>query len=102
MFAKPAVLCYDIFMNELIKNQIHTVVIEGYTSEALGVCRIGGRAVFVPRAIPGECWEIRIVKVTKTAVYARGEKLLSPAASRVEPACPYYGKCGGCDTWHMN
>ena len=39
MFAKPAVLCYDIIMNELIKNQIHTVVIEGYTSEALGVCR---------------------------------------------------------------
>ena len=102
MFAKPAALCYDVFMNELIKNQIHTVLIEGYTSEAMGVCRIDGRAVFVPRAIPGERWEIRIVKVTKTAVYARGEKLLSPVPSRVEPACPYYGKCGGCDTWHMN
>lgn len=102
LFAKAASLCYDISMNALMKNQIHTVMIEGYTSEAMGVCRIDGQAVFVPRTIPGETWEIRIVKVTKTAVYGRGEKLLSPSLSREEPLCPYFGKCGGCDTWHMN
>ena len=89
-------------MNALSKNQIHTVVIEGYTSEALGVCRIDGRAVFVPRAIPGELWEIRIVKVTATAVYARGERLLSPSPARTESLCPQFGRCGGCDTWHMS
>ena len=89
-------------MNELVKNQLHTVVIEDYTSEALGVCRIGGRAVFVPRALPGEEWEIRIVKISASAVYARGEKLLSPSAVRREPLCPCFGRCGGCDTWHMS
>lgn len=89
-------------MDALEKNQIHTVTIDGYTSEALGVCHIGGRAVFVPRTIPGEIWDIRIVKVSSSAVYARAETLLSPSDSRREPQCPFFGKCGGCDTWHMS
>lgn len=101
MFANPKTLCYDADMEKLEKNQIHTVLVKGYSSEALGVCRIDGRAVFVPRALPGEEWEVRIVKVTASAVYARGERLLSPSPSREEPRCPYFGKCGGCDTWHM-
>ena len=89
-------------MNTLQKNQLHTAKIEGYTSEAYGVCRLDGRAVFVPRALAGETWRIRIVKVTDTAVYARGEELLVPSPARRDPACPYFGKCGGCDTWHMS
>ena len=85
-----------------MKNQIHTVTIDGYSSQAQGVCHIGGRAVFVPKAIPGERWQIRILKVTSSAVYAKGEELLSPSPSRVEPGCPCFGKCGGCDSWHMS
>ena len=88
-------------MMDLLKNQLYTVTIEGFTSEAWGVCRVEGRAVFVPRALPGEKWVIRLVKVTTGAVYARGEELLEPSPARVEPRCPYFGRCGGCDTWHM-
>ncbi len=84
------------------KNQIYNVLIEGYSSEGFGVCRVDGRAVFVPRTIRGEEWLIRIVKVTASAVYARGESLLSPSASRTDSACPYFPKCGGCDLWHMS
>ena len=63
-----AAKCDIIFvMNNLKKNDIYTVEIEGYSSEAYGVCRVGGRAVFVPRTIVGEVWEIRIVKVTASA-----------------------------------
>lgn len=89
-------------MNTLNKNQIHTVTIDGYSSEAYGVCHIDGRAVFVRGAIPGEVWEIKILKVTASAVYAKGERLITPSPARTEPLCPYYGKCGGCDTWHMS
>ena len=66
-------------MDTLKKNDIFTVTIDGYGSEAQGVCHIDGRAVFVPRAIPGEVWEIKILKVTNSAVFAKGEKLLSPS-----------------------
>ena len=88
-------------MDELKKNQIIDALIEGYSAEGFGVCRISGRAVFVPRAIPGERWKIRIVKVSASAVFARGEQLLEQSPARVTPDCPYYGKCGGCDTRHM-
>lgn len=89
-------------MDILRKNQIYTVVIDGYSSEAAGVCHIDGCAVFVPGTIPGERWEIKIVKVSKTAVFARAEKLLAALPCRQNPECRYYGKCGGCDTWHMS
>ena len=88
-------------MKELKKNQIFSVEIESYSSDGYGVCRVERRAVFVPRAIVGEQWRIRIVKVTSAAVFARGEELLSPSPRRVESPCPYFGKCGGCDLCHM-
>lgn len=89
-------------MESLKKNQIYRVNIDAYSSDGGGVCRVGGRAVFVPCAIPGEEWEIKLVKVTATAVYARGERLIAPSAQRIEPDCPYYSRCGGCDCRHIN
>lgn len=89
-------------MDILEKNQIYTAEIDGYTSEGLGVCRVAGRAVFVPRALEGEKWRIRIVKVASNAVYARGEELIAPSPARIAPDCAYFGSCGGCDTRHMS
>ncbi len=88
-------------MEEIRKNEILQVEIEGWSAEGFGVCRVRGRAVFVPRTIPGERWEIRIVKVTNAAVFARAEKPLELSPARVEPDCPHFGKCGGCDLRHI-
>ena len=84
------------------KNQIFTGKIDGCTSQGLGVARFEDRAVFVKGAIPGEVCSIRIVKVTKTAVYGRLEQVLEPSPHRTIPACPHFGKCGGCDFMHMD
>lgn len=90
-------------MTELCKNDIFESDIDGFTSEGMGVCRIGGRAVFVPKALPGECWRVRIVKVSRAAIWGRGEELLSPPSPhRQEPPCPVFGKCGGCAAMHMD
>ena len=88
--------------NELKKNAIFECTVDGATSQGAGVCRVGGRAVFVPRALPGETWRVRIVKVTKTAVFGRGEALLVPSPHRRDPGCPAFGKCGSCDMLHMD
>ena len=77
-----------IFMEELRKNQILTVTIDGWGSEAQGVCHVDGRAIFVPGAIPGEEWDIKLLKVGSSAIYAKGEKLLLTSPARVEPDCP--------------
>lgn len=89
-------------MDNLKKNQIYTTEIESYSAEGFGVCRIDGRAVFVPKTIKGEKCEIKILKSTKTAVYARAERILSPSPYRINADCPHFGKCGGCDTMHMS
>ena len=91
-----------LLMDELKKNQIFTARMDGWSSDGSGVCRRGGRAVFVPRAIPGELWDVKIVKAASSAVYGTGIKLLEPSPERIEPRCPYFGKCGGCDTWHIS
>ncbi len=87
---------------ELKKNQIYETEIVSWSVDGAGVCRIGGRAVFVPGAIPGERWAVRILKVTKTAVFGRGKTLLSPSPDRVEPDCPHFKKCGGCALRHIS
>jgi 23S rRNA (uracil1939-C5)-methyltransferase len=70
------------------------------SSEGLGVARIDGRAVFVAGALPGETCKIKLLKVTKTAVYAKLDRLTEPSAHRIKPECPYFEKCGGCDFLH--
>ena len=85
-----------------MKNEIYDCRVTGLTSQGAGVCRIGGRAVFVAGALPEELWRVRIVKVTKTAVWGRGEELLEPSPLRRTPACPVFGRCGGCAAMHMD
>ena len=89
-------------ITELKKNQIYESDIVSWSSEGAGVCRIGGRAVFVPGAIPGERWAVRILKVTNSAVFGKGEELISPSPDRIEPDCPHYRKCGGCALRHVS
>ena len=89
-------------MDELRKNQIVVCEIEGWAHDGAGVARLAGRAVFVPGTIPGERWRVRIVKVTNTAVYGRGEVCIAPSPDRAEPDCPVYPKCGGCALRHVS
>ena len=86
----------------LEKNKVYRARIEGYTSEGLGVARIGGQAVFVHRALRGEDCDVLLLKVLKNAAFGKVVKVHEPSPHRVEPDCPYYGKCGGCDFRHMD
>lgn len=86
----------------LKKNEIYTCTIEGYTSEGAGVAHIDNHAVFIKDTIVGETWEVKILKVTASAVYGKALTLLTPSAHRVTPACPVAGKCGGCVLQHMD
>lgn len=78
----------------LTKNQRAEVRIESSTPDGYGICRLEGRAVFVTAALPGERWEILILKVTQTAVWAKGLHLLEASPDRLEQDC--LNPCGGC------
>ena len=50
-------------MEKLVQNQREIGVVEGYSSEGLGIVRLNGAVVFVPQAVRGETIELRITKV---------------------------------------
>jgi len=67
-----------------------------------GVGRIDGKVCFVEDALPGE--EVRFRTIKETDSYIKGTLLevITPSPDRVKPACPYYGKCGGCQLQHIS
>lgn len=71
-----------------------------YGGDALGYYQ--GRPVLVPRALPGERLEVEPVRTAKGVVHARPLRILKPAPERVDPPCPYFGGCGGCQYQHLN
>ena len=88
-------------MANLQKNQRHVVTVEGYSSEGLGVARIEGQVVFVHGGVRGETCAVRLMKVLKHVAFARVEEVLSPSEGRMEPDCPHYPACGGCQLRHL-
>ena len=86
----------------LEKNQIYEAVVTDYTAEGQGVARIEGCAVFLPNAIAGETYRVRIEKVGKTWAAGKIVEILEKSPHRVNRECPVAKLCGGCDFWHMD
>lgn len=72
-----------------------TITSLGHKGE--GVVEIEGRKVFVPLALPGETVEIAVDGERGTLL-----GVVTPAANRIEPFCPHFGACGGCQLQHMD
>ena len=86
----------------LKEGAVYPAVIEGYASGGEGVARIEGMAVFVKGALRGERVEVFIEHIGHNAAWGRIKRLAEPSPARVEPDCPYYGTCGGCQLRHMD
>lgn len=65
-----------------------------------GVGRFQHLVIFVPGALPGEEIEIEVTEVKKNFARGRLLRLLRPSPERVQPLCPYFGECGGCQYQH--
>jgi 23S rRNA (uracil1939-C5)-methyltransferase len=75
--------------------------IESLDHEGRGVAHVGGKAVFIEGALPGE--RVRYRPLRDRATYETGEivQILRPGSARVEPRCRHYGVCGGCALQHV-
>lgn len=60
-----------------------------------------GWIVFVSYAAPGELVEATVERVYPDYIEAVTTKVLEPSPDRVEPPCPLFGECGGCQLQHM-
>ncbi|MGE3076857.1 MAG: 23S rRNA (uracil(1939)-C(5))-methyltransferase RlmD [Dehalococcoidia bacterium] len=61
-----------------------------------------GRVVFVSFAAPGELVEAQVEREYPDYIQAVTRRVIEPSSDRVEPPCPLFGECGGCQLQHMN
>lgn len=78
------------------------VTIDSLTEEGLGQGIDGDRIILVPGTIPGETVKAKIYKQKGENYHADLTDLLISSPQRVEPRCPYFGRCGGCQLMHMD
>jgi len=67
-----------------------------------GVGKLDGKVCFVKGALPGEDVAFDVLKDTSRYTEGVVTEIISPSADRVEPPCPYYGRCGGCQLQHLS
>ena len=91
---------------------IYTFQVESLSHEGRGIAHYGshpdhpsekqGKKVFIRYALPGEAVSAQITNVVKRLEEADSTALLSePAAIRIEPKCPHFTVCGGCNMQHI-
>jgi len=71
-----------------------------YGGAGLGV--LNGKACFVQGALPGETVSVRVVRSKSSHMEAVISEIHERSKERVDPPCPYYEKCGGCQWQHLN
>ena len=77
------------------------ITIDALTNLGAGVGRIDGWVVFVPFSLPGETVKARVFRNDKNCSHADLIEVLTPSPDRIEPGCPLFGECGGCQYQHL-
>lgn len=57
---------------------------------------------FVALAAEGDLVDARVVEIKGKTAFAEIESVIESGVNRIEPLCPYFGACGGCDFQQMN
>lgn len=73
------------------------VDVERILPGGMGLAHAAGKTVFVSLAAPGDRVRVRIDRQQGDLLFASIAEIITPSPSRIEPPCPYFGRCGGCD-----
>lgn len=77
------------------------IITEKITFGGKSIGKIDGKTVFIPYTLPGEKLDINITENHRDFDNGEIVQILEPSEHRVEPACKYYKKCGGCNMMHI-
>ena len=78
------------------------LTIEDIAFGGKGIGREQGKAVFVPYTIENETVSAEVVREKKQFAEAELVEVKERSPDRVEPQCPYFGRCGGCAYQHIS
>ena len=86
------------------KNKVYSGEVLAYGTEGEGIIKAEGTTAFVPFCLIGESVKFKALKVNKdgSVAYGKLEEILMSSPQRVQPPCPVFTKCGGCNLQHMS
>ena len=84
------------------KNDSIELKIEDMGVDGEGIGKYEGMTFFVKDTVIGDTIRAGITKLKKNYGYARVQEILEPSPYRVQPECPLYARCGGCQIQAMD
>ena len=83
-------------------NKTLTLTVHDLASDGHGIARSGRDVYFIPGALPGETVVAQMLERKRKIWYCRLVSIEQVSEYRIEPACPHYKRCGGCDLQHLS
>jgi 23S rRNA (uracil1939-C5)-methyltransferase len=88
--------------DEQRSSELVELTIERVLPGGRGIAHADAWTVMVALAAPGDRLRVRFDRVKGNVAFASIVEILERSAHRVEPPCPYFGRCGGCDFQQLN
>jgi 23S rRNA (uracil1939-C5)-methyltransferase len=79
---------------------LQELTVEDYAAEGKSLARSDGKVIFMEGVVPGDVVDVRLLKNKKDWAEGSVLKFHRFSADRVDPFCPHFGVCGGCQ-WQM-
>ncbi|WP_117235701.1 23S rRNA (uracil(1939)-C(5))-methyltransferase RlmD [Vibrio maerlii] len=93
---------YQPKKNKNVQTKHQTLVIERLDNLGAGIAFQNKKPVFIDGALPGEKVVAQMTESKSKFARANLIKVLEKSNDRVEPFCPHYNECGGCNMQHLN
>ena len=79
---------------------LEKIRVEDYAAEGKSLARVEGKVIFIEGVVPGDLVDVQLLKNKKDWAEGRALRFHEYSKIRVEPFCPHFGVCGGCQ-WQM-
>lgn len=70
--------------------------------EGRGISRYNDKVCFIKKALPNELVSIKILNEKKNYIEAECTCIKEKSDIRINPICPYFDLCGGCNLMHID
>lgn len=67
-----------------------------------GIAKINDKIIFIPNVLPCETIDVNIVLEKKKYYEGTVKEIINASDKRINPICPYFEECGGCQFLNMN
>lgn len=73
-----------------------------FDNSGRGIGYLNDKIIFVPKSVPGDIVSVEITLEKKNYYEGKIIEIIKPSKLRINPICPYFDKCGGCDLMNIS